>query len=99
MKTKGFKRWMARPPRLIMVEALKDLLQGRRLGLPDMGGFLGEATEACHQTPARSTKPSNLAERLRYKCRGAAWSLLSKPELIPGQRPPSPWLLYLPPRP
>ena len=91
MKTGGFKCWTVRP-RSVMVESQEALLQGHQLGHPNRGGSLWEAAGACHQTPPRNTRPSNLVERLRCKCRGAAWSLSFEPGLTPGQKLPSPWL-------
>jgi hypothetical protein len=68
-------------------------------GLPGKEDFPGEEVGAYHQTPARSTKLSNLGERLHCICRGANSSLSFGPQPVPSQRPLFPWPLCLPPGP
>jgi hypothetical protein len=67
-----FKRRTDRLLRLIEAGAPAALPPEHQWGLPDKEGFPGEAVEAYHQTPARSTKPSNLAERLHCIRRGVS---------------------------
>ena len=62
---------MDRPLHLIEAGALVAPLPERQWGPPGKEGFPEEAVGAYHQTPARSTGPSNLTERLHYIHQGA----------------------------
>ncbi len=83
VRIKKFMSWTARPHPQLLVEIQGVLLQGHQWGHLDRGRPLREAVGAYRQTP-KSTRPSNLPERLYCKYPGAAWSLLYEPPLTPG---------------